>query len=78
MAELRIGFGALDPSIREQLIEQGFPLPEDIDHVDRDVEALNRLRIRKVFTGAEARKGEERIFKKLKRWLSSELEKEAG
>ena len=63
---LRISFGALSPTIDEQLRDQGFKLdmdPLERAHLQRDADEVARLRVRSILTEAESDKARKRIFK---------------
>ena len=67
---IRISFGAISPSIDEQLRDQGFKL--DIDplqraYLQRDADEVTRLRVRCVLTKAESDKARKRIFQIIKK-----------
>ena len=67
---IRIAFGAISPSIDEQLRDQGFKLDMDPlwrGHLQRDVDEITRLRIRCVLTEAESDKARKRIFHIIKK-----------
>ena len=67
---IRISFGALSPSIDEQLRDQGFKL--DLDplqraYLQRDTDEVTRLRIRCILTEAESDKARKRIIQIIKK-----------
>lgn len=70
--ELRIGIGAMSPSIYDQLIKQGVKVTKkECEHFQKDVDSLNRLRIRGLITDSESHKANQRFMK----MLTKELEK---
>jgi hypothetical protein len=67
---IRISFGALSPPIDEQLRGQGLRLdmdPLQRDHLQRDADAVTRLRVRCILTEAESDKARRRIFQIIKK-----------
>lgn len=61
---LRIAFGAISPSLAEQLEIEGFDFnTETVEHLQKDLDAINRLRIRSVITGSESTKAYTRLNK---------------
>ena len=67
---IQISFGALSPSIDEQLREQGLKLDMDPllrGHLQRDADEVTRLRVRCILTEAESDKACKRIFQIIKK-----------
>jgi hypothetical protein len=67
---IRISFGALSPTIEEQLRDQGFKLdmdPKLRTHLQRDSDQVSRLRVRRILTEAESDKARKRIFQIIKK-----------
>jgi hypothetical protein len=65
-----VNFGALSPPIDEQLREQGLKLGMDSllrCHLQRDVNEMNRLRVRCILTEAESDKARKRILQIIKK-----------
>jgi hypothetical protein len=70
LAHFQIRFGALSPSIHEQLRDQGFTLdmdPLQIAHLQRDADEVTRLYVRCVLTEAQSNKARWRISKIIKK-----------
>ena len=75
MARLILEFGALAPSLTEQLAEQGVPFDaEECAKWDRWHDALNTLAIGGPVTHAERRKIQERMIKTIKQSLQRHLD----
>jgi hypothetical protein len=67
---VRVSFGALSPSIDEQLRNQGLKLDMDYVHrchLQRDVDEVTRLRVRCILTEAESDKARKRILQVIKK-----------
>jgi hypothetical protein len=67
---VRVSFGALSPSIEEQLRNQGLKLdmdPVDRCHLQLDVNQVTRLRVRCILTEAESDKARKRILQVIKK-----------
>jgi hypothetical protein len=67
---IRISFGALSPSIDEQLRDQDLKLdmdPVSRCYLQRDVDEVTRLRVRCILTEAESDKARKRIFQIIKK-----------
>jgi len=67
---VNVNFGALTPSIDDQLRDQDLKL--DMDpvlrcHLQRDVDEVTRLRVRCILTEAESDKARKRIFQIIKK-----------
>ena len=63
---LEISFGALSPSIGEQLRSQGLTATkDDVTHWESDRKALTRLRVRGLLPDATAKQAERRLFKRI-------------
>jgi hypothetical protein len=67
---LSVDFGALSPTIDEQLRQQGLKL--DMDpllrcHLQRDADEVTRLRVRCILTEAESDKARRRILQIIKK-----------
>lgn len=68
MKDQKIGirFGAMAPSIKEQIKEQGFKIdPTDCAHLQKDAEAITRLRIRGLLTDSACKSAHDKLFKKI-------------
>lgn len=66
MSDLTLRFGTLAPALNHQLREQGVELDaKDVEHWERDIDAVNRLGVRGVLTLSEAERARRRIFKQV-------------
>lgn len=66
MSEFGITFGALAPTIAEQLDEASLQYEEkDADHFNRDAEAITRLHIRDLIPDGQAEKARQKVVKKI-------------
>lgn len=66
MDEFGIHFGALSPTIAEQLDEAGVGYDEDkIDHCNRDAYAISRLQVRGLLTESQAHGARKKVLKKI-------------
>lgn len=61
-----IHFGALAPPLREQMKEQGVPIDDNAaEHLERDIDAVNRLRVRGLLPDSQAHKVHQKIMRKI-------------
>jgi hypothetical protein len=59
-------FGALADSVREQLKSQGFKFDKnEVSHFEKDVDALNRLRIRGYLNDSSTDKATKKLYNKI-------------
>ena len=65
MTALNISFGAMAPPLIEQLSEFGIKQSEELEHIQKDIDAINRVRIRGIIPRSKAIKGEQKLFKKI-------------
>ena len=65
MTQLRISFGAMSPQLSEQLKEFNIENSETIEHMQKDINALNRVRIRGLIAPSQVANGEKKLFKKI-------------
>lgn len=66
--EIAIHFGAMCDTIAEQLAGQVERLPaaHTLEHLQRDAEAITRLRVRSVLTDGEASRARQRLMKQIR------------
>jgi len=77
MKTIGIHFGALCPSIAEQLIEQGVvTIPDDINHFQEDADAVTRLVIRGLITDSQASAARRKLLKKIVREVEKATKKQ--
>jgi hypothetical protein len=70
--KLSLSFGAIVPSIYEQLIAAGFKVTRSqIDPFQHDAEALSRLTVRGIMTQKESDKSYERLIKSIAKYLQA-------
>lgn len=63
-----IHFGALSPSVWEQLSEQGFTADEkDLKHWDQDAQAITRLHLRGMLTDSQKQAAQKKLFNRIKK-----------
>jgi hypothetical protein len=63
---LRISFGALSDSLAKQIRDQDLEIdPTKCGHLQLDIDAVNRLRIRGALTDSEAHKVHKRLMKSI-------------
>lgn len=63
---VNIAFGAMSPKIAEQLIRQGFKFDaKDIEHFQKDADAIVRLRIRDLLPAGQVEKCYQKLVKKI-------------
>ena len=63
---LNLRFGAMSPSIKEQLTEQNLKFRVgDVNHFQKDSEAIVRLKIRGLLNDSTAKKAQDSLFKKI-------------
>ena len=63
---LNLRFGAMSPSIKEQLTEQKLKFKVgDANHFQKDSEAIVRLKIRGLINESTAKKAQDNLFKKI-------------
>lgn len=64
--KIRIGFGALAPSLKKQLDEQRFRYDKSaIDHFQKDADAITRLRVRGLMPAGEVEKERKKLVNKI-------------
>jgi hypothetical protein len=62
-----MNFGAMAPSIAEQLAEQQLICTTDTEHWQRDADAITRLAVRGILPEAQARAARQRVLRELAR-----------
>lgn len=68
---LKIRLGAMSPSVKEQVEEQGFKIDAtDSVHLQKDSEAITRLIIRGLITDSQAKQARDKLFKKIQKSLT--------
>ena len=76
MKTISVHFGALCPSIAEQLIEQGVvTIPDEINHFQKDADATTRLLIRGLLTDSQTRSARQKLINKIVRDVEKATEK---
>lgn len=73
---LSLRFGAVAPSIGEQIEAHGLPLPSGLRALESDADAINRLRFHNVLTDGEVRRARERLMKRVTAAIEVELRAE--
>lgn len=64
--KLQLSFGAMSPGLNVQIASQDLKYDiDEIDHLQRDVDAMNRLRIRGYIPDGQIAKLNQKIFKKI-------------
>ena len=70
--EFGVYFGALSPTLAEQLQEAGLDYDEDtIDHLNRDAEAITRLSVRGVLPDSQAQAARKKLMKKIEKCVAA-------
>lgn len=70
MTTFTLSLGALAPSIADQLEQIGYRVtPYQAKHVQKDVDALNRLKVRGVLSDGEAKRACTRLMKMIAKWM---------
>ena len=64
MKKFDIRFGALSPSLQEQLAGAGID-PEELERFDRDADAITRLVVREILTDTVATAARRTLLKKI-------------
>jgi hypothetical protein len=64
---MEMNFGAMAPSIAEQLTEQKLLCNTDIEHWQRDADAITRLAVRGMLPLAQARAARQRLLREIAR-----------
>lgn len=68
---MKLVFGAMCPSIENQLTEQGVKFKSrTIDNFQRCSEAIIRLRIQGILNLSDCKKAEQRLFNKISKYLN--------
>ena len=65
MSELKIAMGAMSDSLTDQFKSQGFEPPKDIDHFQKDADAITRLKIRGLLTDSQSDSARKKLMKEL-------------
>lgn len=60
-----IRFGPMAPPLADQLERLGYPVPPDMDHVQRDADAITRLYVRGVLNASAARGARNKLMREL-------------
>ena len=69
-----ISFGALALPIHRQIREQGLSIMEhEADQFQKDVDAINRLRLKSIITDSEARRAHNRLMKQIDRAVTQDI-----
>ena len=77
MRTIEVAFGALDPSLTEQLDAQSLKCPrEKLVQFEKSRDALNLLRIHGLLTDSQSRMAETKLFKRIRAEVSNEQERE--
>lgn len=64
--QLSLNFGAMGDKLSKQLSSQGFQFDNNkLSHFQKDVDALNRVRIRGLLPQSLVKKGEQKLFKSI-------------
>lgn len=64
---LSLYLGALSDSLEKQLTEQGFEFDKkEIEHFQKDMDALNRIRIRGYIGDSQIERIDQKLFNKIK------------
>jgi hypothetical protein len=76
MKTISVHFGALCPSIAEQLIEQGVvAIPDEINHFQGDADAITRLMFRGMLSDSQAHTARQKLLKKIVRAVEKATKK---
>lgn len=69
---LSLYLGVLSDSLEKQLTEQGFEFDQkEIEHFQKDVDALNRVRIRGYIVDSQIQKIDQKLFNKIEAHIIS-------
>lgn len=72
MNTLNLRFGAMSPTIKQQLNEQGYKIDNtDCVHFQKDAEAITRLRIRGMLNDSQCKSATDKLFKKISQSLKT-------
>jgi hypothetical protein len=72
--EIALHFGALSPSVSEQLSEQGLTVTDEKFSTlqwDKDAEAITRLYLRGLLTDSQKQAAHKKLFNKIKKGVVS-------
>lgn len=70
---LGISFGALSDKLNVQLKRQEFKFKkEDVEHFEKDIDALNRLRIRGYLTDSATDNATKKLYRKIENHILKE------
>ena len=73
MTQLKISIGAMSPPLSEQLSAFDIKDKREIELMEKDVDALLRVRIRGLIPRAQALKGEQKLFNKIAKLVEKTL-----
>jgi hypothetical protein len=72
MNTLKLRFGAMSPTIKQQLKEQGYKMDAtDCVHFQKDAEAITRLRIRGMLNDSQCKSAHDKLFKNITKSLTN-------
>lgn len=66
--KLEIGFGAMMPTIKYQLLSHDFDIIDEglLEHCQKDADAVSRLKIRGILSSSAAKTAEKKILKNIR------------